>query len=64
MRKQFLAAFKAYFRAELLKTRNALGLTQEEMAHRLHVSTRAYTALEGGRSCCGLVTFLIYLCRC
>ncbi|MGI6201135.1 MAG: hypothetical protein ACOYJA_10225 [Christensenellales bacterium] len=63
MRKRLHAALKAYFRAELLKARTSLDLAQEEMAHLLDVSVRAYVALEGGKSCCGLITFLLFLHR-
>lgn len=64
MRRHLYAATKAYIRAELLRARNILNLTQEEMACRMEMSTRAYVALEGGKSCCGLLTFLFFLCRC
>lgn len=64
MREQYRDVIKTYFRAELLKTRHKLAYSQEEMAYCLAMSTRAYVALEGGRSCCGLLTFIIFLCRC
>lgn len=34
------------------------------MAARLWMSTRGYTALEGGQACFGLATFLLFLFRC
>ena len=47
-----------------MKARHRLGLTQEQMAARLWMSTRGYTALEGGQACFGLATFLLFLFRC
>lgn len=64
MRKQLRLRFGAFFRSRLLATRDSLHLTQEEMAHILSMSTRSYAALEGGHSCCGLLTLLLFLRRC
>lgn len=64
IRKQLREALKTYFRCELIKTRNTLGWSQEKMANTLTISTRAYTDIESGRSCCSLSTFLIFLHEC
>lgn len=64
MKKLFLKEIKAYLRTSILRTRAALGITQEEMAHRLLLSTRAYAKLEAGGACCSLTTALIFLSRC
>lgn len=64
MKKLFLKEIKAYLRTSILRTRAALGITQEEMAHRLLLSTRAYAKLEAGGACCSLATTLIFLSRC
>ena len=64
MRNLLQTAMKHYLRCELLKARHRLGLTQEQMAARLWMSTRSYTALEGGQACFGLATFLLFLFRC
>lgn len=61
MRKDLYFLIKDYFRNELLKTRGAK--TQEEMAASLCMSVRAYSDLERGKSCCGLITLLLYLVR-
>lgn len=53
-----------YLRSELLKTRGALNISQEEMAHILAMSVRNYTDLEGGKTCFGLITLLFFLRRC
>ena len=42
----------------LLALRTGLGLTQEEMAERLHISCRAYSDLERRKSCASGVTVL------
>ncbi len=64
MKNFYKEQFKKRFRQEILKTRSALGYTQETMAHILLLSTRAYVALESGKSCCSPVTFFIFLHRC
>ena len=61
MKKSFRKLIKDYLRVSL---RDALHLTQEQMAARLLMSTRAYAKLETGHSCCSLFTALIFLSRC
>lgn len=64
MKNLLQTAMKHYLCCELLKVRHRLGLTQKQMAARLWMSTRSYTALEGGQACFGLATFLLFLFRC
>ena len=64
MREQLRFPLMRYFRSELLKTRGALDMSQEEMAHILAMSVRNYTDLEGGKTCFGLITLLFFLRRC
>lgn len=64
MRNQLHMALKHFLRCELLKSRTALNLSQESMAHILFMSTQAYTDLESGKTCCGLITFLLFLRHC
>ncbi len=64
MKKQLRKSLKAYLRTELLMCRAKLNISQEEMAHRLLMSTRAYVALESGKSCCSLITTLLFFSRC
>lgn len=64
MRNQLYLALKHFMRCELLKSRTALNFSQESMAHTLSMSTRAYTDLESGKTCCGLITFLLFLRHC
>ena len=61
MKKSFCKLIKDYLRVSFLQTRDALHLTQEQMADRLLMSTRAYAKLEAGHSCCSLFTALIFL---
>lgn len=66
MRKCYGEIIKAGFRNCLIRTRDALGLSQEQMAPRLAMSVRAYCALEGGENGCGTVTlvvFLVFVCE-
>lgn len=64
MKEQLYRTLKAYLRSEFLKNRAALKISQEEMAHRLLMSARAYAALESGKSCCSLTTAVLFLSRC
>lgn len=64
MKQQFRKHLKAYLRAEFLKNRADLNITQEEMAHRLLMSSRAYANIESGKSCRSLITALLFLSRC
>ena len=64
MKKSFRKLIKDYLRVSFLQTRDTLHLTQEQMADRLLMSTRAYAKLETGHSCCSLFTALIFLSRC
>lgn len=65
MRKQYSNILKSHFHTELFRTRAMLGITQEEMAHRLMMASRTYVDLDHGKTCCSaltLVLFLIYIC--
>ena len=64
MKIKFCNELKAYTRSELLRTRAALGISQEEMARKLMLSSRAYAALESGRSCCSFPTFVLLMLNC
>lgn len=64
MKKQLLRSIKAYLRTALLQSRTALGISQEEMARHLLMSSRAYASLESGKSCCSLITVLLFLTCC
>ena len=64
MKKFYLEQIKKYCREAFLKTRDEMCITQEEMAHLLMMSTRAYVSLESGKSCCSLCTFIRFLKCC
>ena len=64
MRRHLYFLLKEQLCLELRKTRFSLKLTQEKMAELLCMSTRAYFSLEGGKYCCGVLTFLILLNYC
>ena len=67
MRKHYKQVLKAFFHRKLFRTRvEILDITQEEMAHRLALSSRSYVELDHGRSSCSAVTlalFLVYVCN-
>ena len=59
-----LERIKNYLSAEFKKTRIELGLTQEQMAEKLAISTRAYADIERKKSCCSLDTLAMFLKCC
>ena len=65
MRKHYLKILKSFFHDKLFYTREALGISQEEMAHRLAMAARTYVDLDHGKTSCSALTlalFLIYVC--
>ena len=65
MRKHYMKVLKSFFHDKLFYTRAALGITQEEMAHRLSMAARTYVDLDHGKTSCSALTlalFLIYVC--
>ena len=52
---------KTYFYQDLIHQREALCLTQSQMAERLLMDDRSYIDLDHGRSCCSAVTLALYL---
>jgi DNA-binding XRE family transcriptional regulator len=57
---------KTFFHRKLIHRREALGMTQEEMAERLAMANRTYVYLDHGKTCCSglaLALFLIYACE-
>ena len=65
MRKQYTEILKVFFNKKLFHRRVELGITQEEMAHRLAMASRTYADLDHGKSTCSALTlalFLIYIC--
>ena len=63
MRKILRSTVKTYMHDVLLRARDDKDLNQDEMAYSLSMSTRAYAAFEAGSSCCGFMTFLIFVLR-
>ena len=54
---------RIFLAADFLRTRKALGLTQEEISELLGINPRSYTELEHGRNLCSTRTLLLYLLR-
>lgn len=61
MRKKFKTLFKKFFHAKLCERRLSLGITQDEMASKLNMSTRTYSDLDNGKTCCSAITLALYL---
>lgn len=61
MRTQYSKVLKSFFHHKLFRSRLDLGLTQEEMAHRLAMACRTYVDLDHGKTCCSALTLAIYL---
>ena len=49
------------FSAQIKASRHKRNLTQEEMSERLHITSRAYSDLERGCSCCSALALLFFL---
>ena len=49
------------FSLQVKALRQNRGLTQEEMSERLHITSRAYSDLERGCSCCSALVLLFFL---
>ena len=65
MRKHYIKVLKSFFHDKLFYTREAMGISQEEMAHRLVMAARTYVDLDHGKTSCSALTlalFLIYVC--
>lgn len=66
MRKHYIKVLKVFFHNKLFYARETLGITQEEMAHRLAMAARTYVDLDHGKTSCSALTlalFLIYVCN-
>lgn len=63
MRKQYEKVLKAFFHEKLFRCREELGISQEEMAHRLAMASRTYVELDHGKSGCGALTLALFLSR-
>lgn len=64
MKKQYENLLKAYLRAQFLKRRGELGLTQAQIAEIMAVETRTYCNNEKGSSLCNTVSFILFLMYC
>lgn len=65
MRKRYIKVLNVFFYEQVLRSRVELGLTQEEMAHRLAMANRNYVDLDHGKLGCGgltLAMYLVYVC--
>ena len=65
MRKHYTKVLKSFFHQQLFRSRVDLGITQEEMAYKLSMSSRTYVDLDHGKTGCSALTlalFLIYIC--
>lgn len=61
MRKHYTKVLKSFFHNKLFYTREALGISQEEMAHHLAMAARTYVDLEHGKSSCSALTLALFL---
>ena len=64
MRKQYREILKKWFQDQLIRHRNACGMTQLAMADRLVMDERSYIDLEHGKTCCSAVTLVLFLTLC
>ena len=65
MRRHYTKVLKSFFHQKLFHSRVDLGITREEMAHKLSMANRTYVDLDHGKTGCSALTlalFLIYIC--
>ncbi len=65
MRKYCSNILREQFHISLIRSRDLLGMTQEEMAGKLMMACRTYIELDHGKSGCSALTlslYLIYIC--
>lgn len=66
MRKHYSTILKTFFYRNLIQTRLAQNMTQEQMAEALIMDVRSYINLDHGKSSCSALTlslYLIYYCQ-
>ena len=56
--------FSRFFYQHLVKTRNDLAMTQEQMAQILDIAPRSCVELDHGKSTCSGLTLALYLTYC
>ena len=56
MRKHYTKVLKSFFHQKLFRSRVDLGMTQEEMAYKLSMSSRTYVDLDHGKTGCSALT--------
>ena len=56
--------FARFFYRHLVKTRNDLALTQEQMAQILDMAPRSFVELDHGKATCSGLTLALYLTYC
>ena len=61
MRKHYTKILKSFFHNKLFYARTSLGVTQEEMAHRLAMAARTYVDLDHGKTSCSALTLALFL---
>lgn len=62
MRNRYKQVLAAFFRHQIFQTRvEVLDINQDEMAHRIGISTRCYVDLENGKTTCSAVTLALFL---
>ena len=56
--------FSRFFYMHLVKTRNELAMTQEQMAQLLDMAPRSFIELDHGKCTCSGLTLALYLTYC
>ena len=61
MRKQYTQILRDYFHNRLIRSRDAMGISQEAMAEILLMASRTYVDLDHGKAGCSALTLVLYL---
>ena len=64
MRALYRNALKRVLHDEIIKTRDAMGLTQSQMAELLMMDVRSYVEIDHGNSTFGTLSLVLFLLRC
>ena len=64
MRALYRNALKRVLHDEIIKTRDAMGLTQSQMAELLMMDVRSYVEIDHGNSTFGTLSLVLFLLHC
>ena len=64
MRRAYQSALKSILHDDIIRTRDSMGLTQNQMAELLMMDVRSYVEIDHGNSLVGTLSFVLFLINC